>query len=236
MAAHSFTGLPWFLVIPAASVVFSAVTTVPLLPYTRRYANRLSRLQPLFYAWHQKARFLKLKDPVASANTEIKRIRKDAGLQGWKPYLRLMLSLPPWIIVSGAMRHISMVDPTFTNEGFLWFTDLTVADPLYILPTILVGSMLALMGPRSLAEAWDLIDVHDKSAKTRRSRMVVVAAPFLFNFISTYPSGMLFFWLLTGSTNRALTKVADKLILPPVEKNPWAERATTEPWHIDGPK
>ena len=75
--------------------------------------------------------------------------------EGCSPYRVALLpwvQLPLWITLSFALRNMAGVLPgrpsletvetALTTEGCLWFQDLTVSDPYYVLPIILVASNL----------------------------------------------------------------------------------------------
>lgn len=55
-------------------------------------------------------------------------------------------------VLPAAQEVLSSVDASMTTGGWLWFTDLTAADPLHILPFALSAIMLANTLPRSLAD------------------------------------------------------------------------------------
>ncbi len=50
---------------------------------------------------------------------------------------------PLFISFFFALKHMSVSYPSFKTGGALWFTDLSVADPFYLLPTVSALSMLA---------------------------------------------------------------------------------------------
>ncbi len=72
--------------------------------------------------------------------------------EGCNPYKVAILpwvQIPLWIVISFAIRNMSGVYPGMTplypdstaslaTEGTLWFKDLTLTDPYYILPCLLV--------------------------------------------------------------------------------------------------
>ena len=75
--------------------------------------------------------------------------------EGCSPYRVAILpwvQLPLWITLSFALRNMAGVFPgapsndvvktALASEGCLWFSDLTVPDPYYILPILLVGTNL----------------------------------------------------------------------------------------------
>jgi 60Kd inner membrane protein len=76
----------------------------------------------------------------------IQRIHKSAGLNYVYVALPIVLQLP---LGFGTFRVLRALTSTpgigMTTEGFGWIKDLTVADPYYILPTIMAGSMYLFM-------------------------------------------------------------------------------------------
>ncbi|KFY33202.1 hypothetical protein V494_07812 [Pseudogymnoascus sp. VKM F-4513 (FW-928)] len=138
----------------------------------------------------------------------IESIRRMAGAgQG---LLRLIFSSAPSVTAEGAAETasgatattdistaITTIEPSMTTEGPLWFVDLTVADPLLILPFMLSATMLLHLVPshyftRTAAPAGT------PSAFQRRLRnmlklLALAAGPLTL----ALPAGVLYYWIST---------------------------------------
>ncbi len=78
---------------------------------------------------------------------EVKRLIIRDNCHPFKASLVLWFQFPFWIILSHTIRNISFMYPIaddkalaihkqLSNEGILWFTDLTQTDPYFVLPVI----------------------------------------------------------------------------------------------------
>lgn len=244
ISLHAASGIPWYLFIPGIAATLVVSLRLPFRSYERRFANREKRLSDLRLAWYQKAVQLKLDNPQKRAQQEYKRLRKEAGLTMFKPLVgTLVVYMPAWLIFSRSLWNIAGVgraapmDPTLATEGILWFQDLTVADPTYILPVLISASFIYNNFPRSMVEARQLLDPKQTSMAVRLRRGGLVLAPVLAVILSGLPSGVTFFWLSSSLILRGSTALKDRS-LPPPSKNPWLNStgATREQWWVAGPK
>ena len=102
-------------------------------------------LLPFFFSYY----------PICCATffVQAKKVTKELlNREGCNPYKVAILpwvQIPLWIVISFAIRNMSRVFPgmtplnpdisaTLSTEGTLWFRDLTLTDPYYILPCVLV--------------------------------------------------------------------------------------------------
>ena len=78
---------------------------------------------------------------------------REEGCSPYKLYLLPWIQIPLWITLSFALRNMSGYFPTcvpycagttesLSTEGVLWFQDLTVSDPYYILPVLVAVTNL----------------------------------------------------------------------------------------------
>jgi YidC/Oxa1 family membrane protein insertase len=135
---HVHNQLPWWAAITLTAVVFR----VTLLPFALRVARNMSilphiqpRLKPLM-ANLKKARQSKNLATMQHAENKVLTVYRD---NGYSPYLNIimLIQLPLFISAFRALwkaAHIPV--PGFQTGGTLWFTDLTLPDPYFILPTI----------------------------------------------------------------------------------------------------
>lgn len=145
---HFTAGMPWW-----ASVLGVAVGLRVLLFKATLDASENSKIMaelkkdPRFDAAFTKMQDLtRSKDPnrmaqIMQARAEMSRIQKAAGVSMGKTFAP-MLQIPIAFSMFRLMRGMTTLPvPGMETAGILWFTDFTVADPLYILPAISAISM-----------------------------------------------------------------------------------------------
>jgi inner membrane protein COX18 len=126
--------------------------------------------------------------------------------EGCSPYRVALLpwvQLPLWITLSFALRNMAGVLPgrpsletvetALTTEGCLWFQDLTVPDPCYVLPIILVASNLCNIELHALRR-----QTPSRSQRIFTNSLRVLSVAMLF-VATQMPSVMTLYWT-TSST------------------------------------
>ncbi|KAI8946234.1 hypothetical protein F4801DRAFT_75989 [Xylaria longipes] len=140
---HVYTGLPWWGTIAAAAFIFRAVLFFPSLSASVHQA-RMQQLQGTPQFIKAKAEWddaVRTRDQTAMmyAQAERRRVVKEADVSASRPFINF--AMVPFSY--GMFRLLrGMVDipvPGMETGGLAWFTDLTVHDPLYILPCVSVG-------------------------------------------------------------------------------------------------
>lgn len=247
LAVHSFTGIPWWLLIPALSFVRSLVFYLPYCVFMNRRLVRRSLIAPLYTAWKVKVQLLKAEDPNAAYKKQVERINREArigtrGIQTTYMVCNLVstgictaaLSTAMGVRASGA----AAVEPSFLTEGILWFQDLTVADPIGILPILAAASIMIRRFPRSIAELSFMLNPGpNNSSASGLGRGALVVGAFVAMQSMYAPAGSVWFLASTGVSWLLLPRL-DKYIyryLPPVPKNPWIHGSRGEKWYIEGP-
>jgi YidC/Oxa1 family membrane protein insertase len=141
---HVMSGLPWWGSIAVVAILFRAVMFYPTLNGSKHQA-RLQKVQATPAYIKAKADFeeaaFRTKDQAAMmyARAEMKRIMQSSGASFWRPFIGMAM-FPFSIGMFRLIRGMASVPvPGLETGGLAWFTDLTVSDPLYILPCISVG-------------------------------------------------------------------------------------------------
>ena len=152
---HVYTGLPWWASIVAFAVGLRALVLKPVwTAYIHSNKMQILRKDPKHAAdYAEMQRLLTSTDPnrnmlIAQVRQRISLAQKAAGVSVMKTMLP-MLQVP---IGFGAFRLLNnaakLPVPSFETGGVLWFTDLTAADPYYVLP--MISTSLVLFMFRSL--------------------------------------------------------------------------------------
>ncbi|XP_078447849.1 mitochondrial inner membrane protein OXA1-like [Wolffia australiana] len=141
-AVHSFSGLNWWAAI-ALTTVLIRTATVPLLINGMKASTKLSLMRP--HLEEIKERMQNSTDPrdIQESQKRMKELFKQHGVTPFTPLKGLFIQGPVFISFYLAITNMVEKVPSFKAGGALWFTDLTTADPLYMLPVLTSLSFLA---------------------------------------------------------------------------------------------
>jgi YidC/Oxa1 family membrane protein insertase len=147
---HVYTGLPWFASIAVTALVVRLALFKPSLTAAEQSAKLTElRKNPRFLEV-QKTMMEALRDPDRRMEgmmlrREFGAMRQKAGVKIWKTLVPL-LQLPIGLGMFRLLRGMATLPvPGMENGGFLWFTDLTIPDPLFVLPIASAGIMWWIM-------------------------------------------------------------------------------------------
>lgn len=121
----------WGLSIVVLTLLFR-VLVWPLISVQTRSMFGMQKLQPQIQALQKKH-----KDNREKLSQETMKLYREAGVNPAGGCLPILLQMPLFIILWRVFVNFEF------NEGFLWLPDLGQPDPLYILPILYVGVMLA---------------------------------------------------------------------------------------------
>lgn len=134
---HVYAGTPWWGTIVLSAIAMRVLMLYPFFKMSVSQA-KMSHLQPKLKPFiEDMARARQEGDRMAMqiAQTQMSRLRRRAGLSmGW-------MFAP--VVVQAAFGYgafkltramAALPVPGFETGGFAWITDLTVADPYYVLP------------------------------------------------------------------------------------------------------
>lgn len=139
---HFTAGLPWWASIVGLAVLVRAALFYPTLNGQRVSAKSQElRRDPVFVQTQEQLMAMVLKggspDKLMELRMQQKLLQEQAGVKMLPMLLPVMLQLP---IIIGAIRLMrdmaALPVPGLETGGTLWFRDLAVNDPLYILPLI----------------------------------------------------------------------------------------------------
>lgn len=136
---HIWTGLPWWASIVTVGILIRAALLKPMLDASdngARLHNVKHLTAPIRAEMMSSMKAGGNSFEVQMKKAEINKIHADHGIATYKSFVP-MLQLP---LAFGMFRVIrgmgSLPVPGLANESVLWITDLTVADPLYVLPAL----------------------------------------------------------------------------------------------------
>lgn len=237
------TGLPWYVTIPLVAAGINFSVRLPLQWYHRILHNRRAKVQPFVEAWGYRHHHEVAKDhfvlgekvrnyeKAKRLGKSRKRIYKTFHCQYWKSVIPLLGSIP-FLTISDSLRRLSgltepytltdnpvLIDPSITEGGLAWFTDLTAQDPFLILPAacsaVLASSIYRGVDQKTLKE---YLIGRDRPLRTgfgdviRRITFFIPIVPLL---LFQNPAAMFLYWLTTFSLSHFNTFILDLFISRP---------------------
>ena len=115
---------------------------------------------------------------------ELYRERRINPLGGFLP---LLIQMPIFITLYYTVRSFESHVPGFVHGGLLWFTDLSRADPYFVLPVLFAGIMLA-------SQELVLRNVDSSQRGFMRIMPLVLAT-----FLSRFPAALLLYYVTSNS-------------------------------------
>ena len=186
---HSL-GAPWWLSIVFLTVLVRAV----LFPLTIRQVKNMRAMQELKPEMDSiKAKYKNDRRKQQEAMMELYKERRINPLAGFLPVL---VQVPIFITMYQVIRSHEETFPSFASGGLLWFTDLTRADPYFILP-VLSASVLVVAGR-----------ISSRNVDPRQRKMMQLLPLAFTSFIARFPAGLFVYWV----TSNTVTLVQNYLI------------------------
>lgn len=149
---HIATGLPWTMSIVVFTIGMRAAL-FPLSVMQTRSAIMAGNLKSEVQKMQQDAQELRERGRVEEGHAKIRELSAFMSQNGINPVRLLgfsLLPLPVFMATFFALRNMAKQPVTsFLDGGMLWFTNLVVPDPLYILPALATGTLLLSMEVRS---------------------------------------------------------------------------------------
>jgi YidC/Oxa1 family membrane protein insertase len=174
-------GAPWWLSV----VLLTVLVRGALFPLTVRQVKNMRAMQDLRPAMEE-IRTRHKQDPrkQQEAMAELYREHKVNPLAGFIP---LLIQMPIFIIMYRVIRVHEETFPGFASGGLLWFANLTVADPYFVLPVLSASLMMASgrISARSVAPS-------------QRRMMLLMPAAFT-AFIARFPAGLFIYWITSNA-------------------------------------
>ncbi|TRX91840.1 hypothetical protein FHL15_007159 [Xylaria flabelliformis] len=222
---HVYSGMPWWFSIAAVAVLFRGVMFYPTLAGSK-HSGKMQAMSGTPEFKEAKARFdeavYRSKDRGAMlyARAEMQRLNKRAGISQLMPFVSFAM-LPFTYGMFRLVRGMAGIPvPGMETGGLAWFTDLTVHDPLFVLPIISTG--LAVLTIQQMQRA-NL--VKNPAQETMMNVMKYIMPPLMFMGTAWLPAGLqwFFFCLSMGSvvqTQATLNPVVRAWAdLPPLPTN-----------------
>ncbi|KAF8983002.1 Mitochondrial inner membrane protein oxa1l [Entomortierella lignicola] len=192
-AVHISTGLPWWATI-AATTVMIRTALLPFIVKLQGNTARLHNVKPQLERLTENMKLAKESNDTAALARFSSQTQELFAKNDCNPLKSLMLPLlqaPVMISFYLALRDMALLPvPQFREGGISWFTDLTVADPTYVLP---VASSLGFLAIMELGSEVGGV-AQPKGVKNIMRFMAVAMVPLTMHF----PSAVFVYWLTSN--------------------------------------
>ncbi|RCI03318.1 Mitochondrial inner membrane protein oxa1l, partial [Rhizopus stolonifer] len=192
---HVFSDIPWWGTIALATIAVR-VALLPLMIKIQRNNAKLMNINP------EVTRIMdNLKNAQSQGDTlsvdkysqEIQGLFKKNECHPMKSLGLPLVQMPVMISFFMAIRSMADVPvPGLSNEGILWFTDLSAKDPYYILPAISAAGMMAVLEAGTETGA---ANPQSKGMKNVFRGLSLAVVP----FTAWMPSGVFVYWITSNA-------------------------------------
>ncbi|MGA7753098.1 MAG: membrane protein insertase YidC [Candidatus Sulfotelmatobacter sp.] len=133
---HGIGNWGWSIIV--LTVIFNLMIIWPRM-MSMESSLKMMRVQPKVDALKKRYAHLKLNDPKrAEMNAEMMALYQAEGANAFGGCLPLLLQTPLLFAYVSVLRNASELH----QANWLWLTDLSLPDPLHILPLLITGSMI----------------------------------------------------------------------------------------------
>jgi len=180
----------WGWAIIIVTVIFNLLM-LPTRLMMMKSSLKMMRIQPKVEALKKRYAHLKMNDPKrAEMNAEMMSLYKDEGVNMYGGCLPLLLQMPLFF----AYYRVLLNAVELRQAHWFWLTDLSSADPLHILPVIIIISMFLVQ----------FITPSPGMDPTQR-RMMAIMMPAIMGFtLWHFASGLALYWVTGNLINLAI--------------------------------
>lgn len=188
---HVDLGLPWWGAI-ATCTVLARCLVFPLIVKGQREAAKIHNHMPEMQKFSARIREAKLAGDQAEfykATIEMTRYQKKHDIKLLRPLILPLTQAPVFISFFIALREMANLPvPSLQTGGLWWFQDLTVSDPIYVLPLVVTATMWCVLelGAETGVQSNDL-----QFMRNIIRVMPLVVLPVTIHF----PSAVFMYWL-----------------------------------------
>jgi YidC/Oxa1 family membrane protein insertase len=145
------------------------------------------------------------------AMIDLYRERRVNPLAGFLP---ILVQVPVFITMYQVVRSHEETFPSFASGGLLWFTDLTRADPYFVLP-VLSASLLVAAG-----------EVSARKVDPQHRRLMRFMAVAFTALIARFPAGLFVYWVTSNAVTLAQNLlVYRRVVVEPLPPGPGKTKA-----------
>ncbi|XP_022619847.1 mitochondrial inner membrane protein OXA1L [Seriola dumerili] len=219
---HLDLGMPWWGAIVVGTVL-ARMAVFPVIVKGQREAAKLNNVLPEMTKLTNRMTEAKQsgnKFEFAKAYSDLNLFQKKHDVNPLRGFLVPLVQAPVFVSFFIALRKMAYLPvPSMQTGGLLWFPDLTAADPFYILPIAVTGTMFFIL---ELGAESGIDNPNLRAMKTVFRIMPLVILPLTINF----PTAVFTYWLTSNCFSLgqvALLRhpwVRDRLRIPERIKHP----------------
>ena len=187
----------WGLAVILLSILVKLVLWLPTHnSYKNMYMTqqKMREIQPKMDALKRKYP----NDPTKQREEQA-RLFQEAGVNPLGGCLPMFFQMPVFWALYAALNH----SIELRGAGFLWLKDLTLYDPIYVLPLLMGGTMIL----------QQKVSGQMATQATGQQKMMMWMMPVVLTFISTkWPAGLLLYWVVTNVLSMVQQKVVNREI------------------------
>jgi YidC/Oxa1 family membrane protein insertase len=185
---HGVPNWGWDIII--VTVVFNLLM-LPTRLMMMRSSLKMMRIQPKVDALKKRYAHLKVSDPKrAEMNTEMMALYKTENVNMYGGCLPLLIQMPLFFAYYRVLANVIEL----RQAHWYWLHDLSVADPLHVLPILIIASMFAVQ-----------FITPSPGMDPAQRRMMAIMMPVIFGFsMWHFASGLALYWGTGNVINLAL--------------------------------
>ena len=183
----------WGWAIIIVTVIFNLVL-LPTRIWTMKSSLKMMRIQPRLDGIKKKYANLKINDPKrADMQAEQMAIMKEEGVNMYGGCLPLLLQMPLFF----AYYRVLLNAVELRQAHWFWLTDLSMPDPLHLLPILIIGTMFFVQ-----------FITPSPGMDPAQRRMMAIMMPAIMGFtLWHFASGLALYWI-TGNIINLIMQVA----------------------------
>ncbi|WRT69688.1 uncharacterized protein IL334_006678 [Kwoniella shivajii] len=200
---HTTIGLPWWATIASITVAIRLALS-PILVSTQKHNVRLAAVNPQIQGLMERAQEAKAKNDIhaqALLGQAMRQLMKDYNVNPLRALLLPAVQLPIFLTFFNIIRGLAHLPlPQLKEGGIGWVTDLTQADPYYILPltSLLFTNLVFKFGADGMGTAQKAGSPERTAHIKNFIQMTTLAS---LPVVSFFPAAILFYWTFsTGFT------------------------------------
>ncbi|XP_068164207.1 mitochondrial inner membrane protein OXA1L isoform X2 [Antennarius striatus] len=219
---HVDLGLPWWGAIVAGTVL-ARLLMFPITVKSQRMAAKMNNIHPEMQKLNAKLNEAKYSGNTfefSKASTDLTLFLKKHDVNPIKNFLITLAQVPVFLSFFIGLRQMANLPvPSLQTGGLFWFTDLTIADPYYMMPLIVTGSMFLLI---RLGGDAGVRNPSLPSPTVMATGISLIILPFIFNF----PTALFVYWTTNNICSVAQVSllkhppIREKLRIPVIIKHP----------------
>ena len=184
-------GVPnWGWAIIVVTVIFNLIM-LPTRLMMMKSSLKMMRIQPKVEALKKRYAHLKMNDPKrAEMNTEMMALYKTEGVNMYGGCLPMLLQMPLFFAYYRVLANVIEL----RQAHWYWLTDLSMPDPLHILPIVIIASMFLVQ-----------FLTPSPGMDPAQRRMMAIMMPAIFGFsMWHFASGLALYWGTGNLINLAI--------------------------------